>query len=97
MPSKQANIELTDGLVSKVRQPDGGETTLNYYQDEKQKGLLKEVQTTEKLKLAYSYDKTARLTDIDIGGSDDHAYRVSYNYDKKGRLAGLLYTPITGR
>ena len=95
--TEQATIELTDGLVSKVLQPDGGETTLNYYRDEKKKGLLKEVQTTEKLKLAYSYDKSTRLTGIDIGGSNDTAYRVSYDYDKKGRLAGLSYKPISGR
>ena len=97
MSAEQASIELTDGRISKVRQPDGGETTLNYYQDEKQKGLLKEVRTTEKLKLAYSYDNSARLTGIDIGDSDDSAYRVSYNYDKKGRLSGLSYKPTSGR
>jgi RHS repeat-associated protein len=95
--AEQASIELIDGRISKVRLLDGGETTLNYYQNGKQKGFLKKVHTTEKLVLAYSYDDSARLTGIDIGDSNDPAYRVNYIYDTKGRLTGILYKPTSGR
>lgn len=95
--AEQVSIELTDDLISKVRQLDGAETTLNYYKNGKQKGLLKKVQTTEKLTLAYNYDNSVRLTGIDIGDTNTPAYRVNYNYDSKDRLTEISYTPASGR
>ncbi len=96
-PAEEASIELNEGLITRVRQPDGGETTLDYYKDYKQKGLLKKIQTPDELTLAYSYDKATRLTGIDIGDGNTPAYRVNYKYDKKGRLAGISYSPPAGR
>ena len=93
--TERARIELTEGQISKIHQPDGGETTFNYYQNEKQKGLLKEVRTSEKLALAYSYDKDTRLKGIDIGEGDKPVYRINYVYDEKGRLAGVSYRPVS--
>lgn len=94
---EQASIELTNGRISKIRQLNGGETILNYYQKGKQKGLLKKVQTSNKLTLSYNYDNSAHLTSIDIGDSNATSYQVNYKYDIKGRLAGISYNSTFSR
>ena len=79
--------EWKSGRLQKVRQFDGGELSLTYYQDKKRAGLPKEIVDPNRLTLAYDYDSSNRLSQVAVGSN----YRLLLDYDKKGRLASWNY------
>lgn len=95
--NERATIEFVDGRVARIRDLDGGETILDYYETGSKKGLLQKVLTANKLPLAYSYDLRDRLTDIQIGDEKDGAYRVKYQYDSHNRLTGISYERVESK
>ncbi len=79
-----AVTEWDSGLLRRVRQFDGGTTTLAYYDDEARGGLLKTIQAPNDLALNFGYDAEDRLTTVDVGGRS----RLVLDYDGQGRLTG---------
>jgi RHS repeat-associated protein len=79
-----AVTEWDSGLLRRVRQFDGGTTTLAYYDDEARGGLLKTILAPNDLALNYGYDDEDRLTAVDVGGRS----RLVMDYDGQGRLTG---------
>ncbi|MFT5292337.1 MAG: YD repeat-containing protein [Planctomycetota bacterium] len=93
--AEEARIEFQQGRVTKVRQPDGAETKVEYFQDSKREGLLKSFQNADKLTLSYGYSSGDQLDHIDVtpvGGVG--SYRVRYLKDKKGRLTGIRHESL---
>jgi hypothetical protein len=84
---QRSAAEWKSGLLQKLRQFDGGEFSMAYYDQDKRVGLPKKITTPNQLALAYEYDAGNRLSRIDVGP----VYRFSLDYDKKGRLAGWTY------
>ncbi|MCM8594308.1 RHS repeat-associated core domain-containing protein [Accumulibacter sp.] len=79
--------EWKAGRLQKVRQFDGGETTLSYHTDARRAGLPKEIVTPNRLALGYDYDAGNRLAQVTVGRN----YRLLLDYDPKGRLAQWSY------
>jgi len=57
----EASAEWKDGLLQTLKQPDGGQYSLTYYPDGKQKGLPKQITAPNGLALNYQYDNANRL------------------------------------
>jgi YD repeat-containing protein len=84
---QKSSAEWKSGLLQKVRQFDGGELSLKYYDDKKRAGLPKEIVDPNRLALAYDYDASNRLSQVAVGSN----YRLLLDYDSKGRLASWNY------
>jgi len=85
--------EWGSGLLRRVRQFDGGVTTLAYYDDKARAGLLKTIVAPNDLALNYGYDADDRLTAVDVGGRS----RLVLDYDGQGRLAGWRHQAAGSR
>lgn len=82
--------EWKSGQLHKVRQFDGGEFSLNYYEKGNSVGLLSRVTTPNRLTLEYRYDETSRFLDVTVGNH----YRLKPAYDSKGRLSAWNYADV---
>ncbi len=63
----KAIIELDQGKPRKVREFDGGELTVSYYDRGSHAGALQEIRTPNQLSLKYAYDDENRLASVGIG------------------------------
>lgn len=84
-----ASAEWQSGLLRKVKQFDGGDLSLAYYEDKRRTGLPKQITTANRLVLSYEYDKSNRLREIGIGDSS----RLELDFDGKGRISSWSYQP----
>ena len=85
----EASAEWKEGLLQTLKQPDGGQYSLTYYPDGKQKGLPKQITAPNGLALNYQYDNANRLREVTVGTT----YHLSLDYDAKGRMVGWQYRP----
>ncbi len=82
-----ASINYDAGLIRKVKQFDGGVTTLSYYQEGQNKGLLKNISCPNKVNLEYHYDESEQISKIDVGNTN----QVVLDFDDKGRVSGYRW------
>jgi YD repeat-containing protein len=82
-------IAFDQGRPSKVRQFDGGEVNLSYYDWSTYKGQIKTVRTPNELVVTNEYNADDRLMAVTCGT----AYRLEYAYDPQGRLVGIAQVP----
>jgi hypothetical protein len=85
----KAIVDFDKELPRKVRQFDGGEINISYYEQDSHKDQIKDVQTPNGLILNYEYDSENRITAVNCGS----VYRVEYKYDLKGRLVDFVQIP----
>ena len=83
-------IEFAQGKPIKVRQFDGGEVSLSYYDKGPHQGQIKQIHAPDDVVISYAYDSADRVSTIDYGG----VHRIEYQYDGQGRLTGLRQAPI---
>ena len=82
-------VEFEAGLVRKIRQFDGGNTTISYSQEGPHAGLVKQVSCPNGLPLAYTYDQATQLSRINVGDRS----QVVLDYDGDGRIVGYTWRP----
>ena len=83
-------INFDKGWVSSIRQYDGGQITLNHYDEKSSLGQVKEVRLPSDLVLRYEYGADNRVAAINIGRTS----RLEYTYDGEGRLVTLKQVPL---
>jgi RHS repeat-associated protein len=86
---KQAVAVLDGDRLTKLRQFDGGELSVSYFDKGPKLGKVREVRTPNDLVLEYDYNAARQLAAINCGGT----YRIEYRFDEKSRLAGVKLMP----
>lgn len=79
-------IEFARGKPIKVRQFDGGEMRISYYDRDVPPGKIKAIRTPDDLVITYKYDNADRMAAINYAKK----YRVEYTYDEQGRVTGVV-------
>lgn len=82
-------LEWKSGLLQKVRQFDGGQFAVAYYEDGKRAGLPREIVTPNRLALAYEYNASNQVSQVVVGSM----YRLLLDYGANGLLVGWSYLP----
>lgn len=82
-----ATAHWGSGLPRKVKQFDGGEISLTYFEDGDQAGLLKGITAPNGLELGYRYDQDDRIAEVNVAGR----FRLLVDYDVAGRVSGWRY------
>ncbi|VAW41674.1 hypothetical protein MNBD_CHLOROFLEXI01-519 [hydrothermal vent metagenome] len=84
-----ASAEWKSGLLHKVRQFDGGKSTMSYYETPGQEGLIKSITTPNQLTMSYEYNANNQLRGVDVG----NIYKLKIDYDASGNLTGWRVVP----
>lgn len=87
---KTASLDLDEGRIRKVRQFDGEEIRLVYFDEGPHPGPVKEIQMPNGVVLAYTYGPQNRVAAVDLGSQA----RIEYTYDDRGRLVSLRRRPV---
>lgn len=82
-----SSIEWKSGQLHAVKQFDGGNLSLTYYEDNQHAGLLKQITTPNELMLTYQYDATNQLRTVAIGKEAS----LELEYNDRGYLTGWRY------
>ncbi len=86
---REASAEWESGLLHKVKQFDGGESTMSYYETPGKEGLIKSITTPNRLTMIYEYDSNNRLREVDVS----NIYKLKIDYDANGNLTGWRVAP----
>lgn len=84
-----ASAEWQSGLLHKVKQFDGGESTMSYYTTPGKEELIKKITTPNQLTMAYEYDPENQLRGVNVG----NIYQLKIDYDSRGNLIGWQMVP----
>lgn len=79
--------EWKSGQLHAVKQFDGGNLSLTYYEDDQHAGLLKQLTTPNELILTYHYNATNQLRTVAIGKE----IILELDYNERGNLTGWSY------
>lgn len=85
----KAMIEFNQERPTEIKQFDGGEFNISYYDQGTSRGQVNEIHTPVDLKLTYEYNPSNQLAAVNCG----MAYKLEYTYDNGGRLIGLAQVP----
>lgn len=86
----EAVTQFEHGQPARVRQFDGGQYTITYYDQGAHQGLPKQISTPDKAALTYQYDSAGRPAVLQC----DDVYRQEFTYDPKGRLTDVRYMRV---
>jgi YD repeat-containing protein len=86
---RKALIEYVNGMPSRMKQFDGGETHVDYFQDGPNQGRPSQVRTAVDLVVDYEYSPNGRFA----GLTSDNVRRT-YIYDELGRITGCSEAPL---
>ena len=73
--------------LTKIRQFDGGETRFTYGKADADRGKLRQITAPNGLTLDYEYDKSGRLSGVNVGGTS----AMALAYDETGRIKRWAY------
>ncbi len=90
LDGKPASIHFNDGKVDNISQFDGSKINYRYYENQNHQGQVREIQLPNKLNLNYDYDKTHRISTVNM--SDRAGFH--YTYNDNSQLIGLEYRSI---
>ena len=84
---EQATIEFKQGRLNKIKQFDGSQMEISYYNEGLSANLLSHIKCPNGLELKYFYNSMGDLSKINVGNKR----QVHLDYDDKGRIIGYSF------
>lgn len=85
-----AAVEYDKGLLTNIRQFDGGETRVSYLQDGKQSGIIKSIRTPNDLIINFNRNQAKGELSVSVGD----IYGLEYELNEKGLPEEVRMVPV---